>query len=96
MAMWTRGRSGAENHRYAMRTISFHVWLEHRLEEVPDAGNLALLIAQSGAAGVSLDRLRSVVRVSPDTLNELLRALVSAGQVAIAKVHGRLVYRAAM
>ena len=75
---------------------SFHEWLEHRPVEVPDATTLALMIAKSGAAGVSRDGLERVVRISPDTLDELLRALVSAGQVVVVKVNGQRVFRAAM
>ncbi len=78
-----------------MRRISFHEWLGHRVEEVPDATTLALVIARS-AAGVSREELEKVARISPDALDELLRALVSAGQVVIVKVNGQRVYRAAM
>ncbi|MGO9115083.1 MAG: hypothetical protein ACLP9L_38215 [Thermoguttaceae bacterium] len=78
-----------------MRRISFHEWLEHRPEEVPDATTLALVIAKSGAAGVSRDGLEKVVRISPETLDTLLRALVSAGQVSRSKVNGQIVFRAA-
>jgi hypothetical protein len=73
---------------------SFYDWLEHRLEEVPDATALALVIARSG--GVSFDGLRKVVRASPDTLDELLRALVASGQVTIVKLNGQRVFRATM
>jgi len=77
-----------------MRRISFPEWLEHRVEEVPDATTLALVIARSG--GVSRDDLHKVARVSPDTLDELLRALMAAGQVRMLKVGGQIVFRAAM
>jgi len=79
-----------------MRRISFHDWLEHRPEEVPDATTIALVIAKAGAAGVSREGLEKVARISPDALDELLRALVSAGQVRMLKVSGRMVFRAAM
>jgi len=77
-----------------MRRISFYEWLEHRVEEVPDATTLALAIARSG--GVSRDHLRRIARISPETLDELLRALVSVGQVRMLKVNGQMVFRAAM
>ena len=77
-----------------MRKTSFHEWLEHRVQEVPDATTLALAIARSG--GVSREGLEKVVRISPETLNELLRALIAAGQVVVVKVGGQMVYRAAM
>jgi sulfur carrier protein ThiS len=73
---------------------SFHEWLEHRVQEVPDATTLAMMIARSG--GVSCDDLHKVVRISPETLDELLRALVSAGQVVVVKVNGQRVFRTAM
>ncbi len=78
-----------------MPTTSFHEWLRNRAQEAPAAESLATLIAQSGAVGISLDHLRRVVRISPDSLDDLLRALVSSGHVTILKVNGQRVYRAA-
>ena len=75
---------------------SFTHWLEHRVQEVPDAGILALAIARSGKAGVSLDRLSKVIGSSRETIQSMLRALVTARQVVVLKVGGELVYRAAM
>ncbi len=77
-----------------MRPPSFRAWLEHRVQEVPDAGNVALIIAQAGTAGVTRDALLRVIRVSPETLESMLRALVAARQVAAVKVGGELVYKA--
>ena len=78
-----------------MPTPSFHEWLGNRPEEVPDTTTLALsLIARSGAAGVSRDGLRRVCGLSPETLEDLLRALVTGGQVVMLKVSGERVYRA--
>ena len=95
--MRTGGGSAAGKHTYSMLRISFPEWLEHRAEEVPDATTLALVIARSGTAGgISFDNLRRVARISPETLDELLRALVSAGQVVVVKVNGQRVFRAAM
>ena len=56
---------------------------------------LALVIARAGTAGVSRDDLRKLTQLTPDTLEDLLAALMSAGQVVAVKVGGRLVYRAA-
>jgi len=78
-----------------MPRISFLNWLEHRLEEIPDATTLALVIARSGAAGVSRHDLRRLARLSSDTLQDLLAALVAGGQVTVVSVGGRIVYRAA-
>ena len=55
-------------------------------QEVPDATTLALAIAKSGAAGVSVDRLRRVVGLPPHTLEDLLWALAVTGQVVMLKV----------
>ncbi len=79
-----------------MPTPSFHAWLEHRVKEIPDAGTLALTIARAGAAGVSPDRLSKVIGSSRETIESMLRALLVARQVAVVKVNGKLVYRAAM
>jgi hypothetical protein len=75
-----------------MPTPSFRAWLEHRPPEVTDAGRLALLIAQSGKAGVSRDALGKVVRTSPESRESLLRALVLARQVVVVKVGGEWRY----
>jgi hypothetical protein len=52
------------------------------------------LIARSGAAGVSRHVLSKVVRISPDTLEDLLKALVVAGQVTVVQANGQRRYRA--
>jgi len=75
---------------------SFTQWLEHRPPQVPDAGSLAFRIAQAGQAGVSLDRLCAVIGSSRETLEAMLRGLVTARQVVMLRVGGELRYRAAM
>jgi hypothetical protein len=55
---------------------------------------LTIQIARAGAAGVSLDDLARAVEVAPETLEALLRAMMTAGQVVI-RVGGRLRYWAA-
>ena len=75
---------------------SFTQWLADRPPEVPDAGRLALVIAQAGAAGVSRERLLRVLQVSPETLEILLRAMETTGQVVVVKVGGERRYRATM
>jgi hypothetical protein len=74
---------------------SFQSWLEHRVQEVPDIGSLALTIARAGQAGVSLDRLCGVTRASRETLEAMLRGLGTARQVVVLRVGGELRYRAA-
>jgi predicted transcriptional regulator len=75
---------------------SFRTWLESRPDEVPAAAGLALAIARSGAAGVSVEELRGLLGISPETLRDLLAELVRSGQVVILRVGGRMVYRAVM
>ena len=77
-----------------MRRIAFRAWLEQRVEEVPDSGRLALVIADA-AGGISLDRLRRVAGIRPEVLDDLLRALLVSGQIVALKVNGERVYRAA-
>jgi len=89
-------RTPRPSRTYLVPTPSFTRWLEDRPPEVPDIGTLALLIARAGRAGVSLDRLRGVVRASPETLDNLLRALLTAGQVVVVQIGGEMRYRAAM
>ncbi len=71
---------------------SFHDWLRSA-EDAPEADRLAMLVAQAGAAGISLDRLRRLVQISPETLADLLKVLVAGGQVTMLKVGGKMVYR---
>ena len=77
-----------------MPTPTFHDWLGNRTQEAPAAENLATLIASAGAAGISLDRLRTLVRLSPETLQDIIRSLVATGQVVVLKVGGQMTYRA--
>ena len=75
-----------------MRRTSFHEWLKTR--EVPDATTLALTIARAGAAGISGDDLSRLLRVSSETLEDLLAALMAAGQVVVVSIGGQRRYRA--
>ena len=45
--------------------------------------------------GVSLPCLRKVVRLSPESLDEVLKGLSQSKQVVLLKVNGARVYRAA-
>ena len=66
-----------------------------RSQEPSQVDRLATLIAQAGAAGVSLDRLRTLCGLSPETLADVLKGLTATGQVVMLKVNGELRYRAA-
>ena len=71
---------------------AFHEWLRS-FQDAPEADRLAMLIAQSGAAGVSLDRLRRVVGLPSEVLSDLLKSLVATGQVRMLRVNGELTYQ---
>ena len=72
---------------------SFHDWLRNRADEAPAAENLVTIIASAGVGGVSLERLRALVPLSPETLQDVLKALVATGQLTILKIGGQFVYR---
>lgn len=74
---------------------SFRDWLDRRSQEAPAAADLALRITQAGAAGISLDRLRRLCGLLPETLQDVLKALVATGQVVVLKVNGEMRYRVA-
>jgi len=72
----------------------FREWLTNRDGDVPAAEKLATLVARSGA-GILRDDLARALRLPPEILDDLLRALTATGQVVMLKVGGRTVYRAA-
>jgi predicted ArsR family transcriptional regulator len=77
-----------------MRIPSFHEWLRDRPDEALGATKLAMLVAQAGTAGVSRDDLTKALRLPPETVQEILGALVATGQVSVLRVGGELRYRA--
>jgi len=72
---------------------SFWQWLEHVADD-PSA-DVATLIARAGAVGISVRCLRKVVRLTPETLDEVLKGLLASNQVVLLKVNGARVYRMA-
>jgi predicted transcriptional regulator len=76
-----------------MRT--FLKWLEHVADDPSAADTVATMIAQAGAVGVSVECMRKVVRLSPETLDEVLKGLLASKQVVLLKVNGARVYRTA-
>ncbi len=77
-----------------MQGICFRDWVRVRSQEAPAADHLAMLIAGAGTAGISRDDLARALSLDPDTLQDLLGALVATGQVEMLRVNGRLTYRA--
>jgi hypothetical protein len=80
---------------YFMHRTPFPRWLTAREQiEVPDATLVIQLISQAGAAGITHHDLRHAVPgLEPDTLDGLLDALDGVGQITVALVDGRRVYR---
>lgn len=74
---------------------SFWEWLEHVADDPSAADTVASMIAQAGAVGISVQCLRKIVRLTPETLDEILKALLVSRQVVLLKVNGARVYRAA-
>jgi hypothetical protein len=74
---------------------SFGQWLEHVADDPSAADTVATMIAQAGAVGVSVRCLRKVVRLSPETLDDVLKGLLASRQVVLLKVNGARVYRTA-
>jgi DNA-binding IclR family transcriptional regulator len=79
-----------------MRMVSFREWLATRSKEAPAADRLALLVAQAGAAGISVSDLAKALGLPPETLGDLLRGLLTTGQVTVLKINGQMTYRATM
>jgi predicted transcriptional regulator len=72
---------------------TFHEWLRSA-QDAPAAEQLATVIAQAGAAGISRGRIEKALGLPSETLNDLLKALVATGQVTMLRVNGELTYRA--
>jgi len=79
-------------HTYLMP--SFRQWLEHIADDPAGAADVATLIAQAGAVGISMECLRKVVRLSPGSLDDVLKGLLASKQVVLLKIDGARVYRA--
>jgi hypothetical protein len=79
-----------------MEYPTFAGWLrEHgsRPVQVPEATRLVHLIAAAGPAGVSRGQLGGTIDLPREVLDELLDALVRAGQLRWATEGGLEVYR---
>jgi hypothetical protein len=72
----------------------FREWLKSP-DEALAAEKLALVVARSGAAGISRDGLSRALDLPPQSFRDILRALTATGQVTMLRANGRLVYRAA-
>lgn len=77
---------------------SFLAWLETRAHrsELPEATRLSQLIAQAGTGGIRRRDLGKAITLDGDVLDDLLAAMVAAGQVEVAEVGGKRVYYSLM
>jgi len=73
---------------------SFLAWLETRTQrpELPEVTRLLQLLAQAGANGIRRRDLGKAITLDRDVLDDLLAAMVAAGQIEVAEVGGERVY----
>lgn len=68
--------------------MDFMTWVLRQKDVVPDADRLVLLIRAAGPSGIPEGKLRSRVDLSRKTVDDLLTALVQAGQIVIVDRQG--------
>jgi hypothetical protein len=71
--------------------MDYRTWLKQR-ELMPKPDRVCLLIQAAGSVGVEEGALRSQAGLPKDLMDELLRALVSAGMAHLRMVNGKRVY----
>lgn len=69
--------------------MDFQSWLLKRQKILPQSDRLVLLIRQAGPAGIPEGQLRSQVDLPKQLVDDLLAALVSAGQVGVVVRDGK-------
>lgn len=74
--------------------MTFAHWLARREQqtEVPETTRLFQLIAQAGTAGIRRRDLGKAITLDRDVLDDLLAAMVAAGQVEVGEVGGERIY----
>jgi hypothetical protein len=72
--------------------MTFQNWLEQRRKEIPKADQVLLLLQSAGSSGVPENALRSHVELPRSLMDDLLNALVSAGQVVVKIKDGKRVF----
>ena len=72
--------------------MTFTAWLHQRLKLLPDADKLPELIRQAGKNGIPEGQLRRQVDLPMRIVDDLLAALVGAGQAAVVMRAGRRWY----
>lgn len=72
----------------------FSDWLEARTQrpQIPETTRLLHLIAQAGAAGIRRRDLGRAITLDRDVLDDILAAMVAAGQIEVAEVGGERGY----
>jgi hypothetical protein len=69
--------------------MDFMTWVLMQKDVVPDADRLVLLIRAAGPSGIPEGELRSAVDLPRKTVDDLLTALVQAGQIVIVDRQGK-------
>lgn len=72
--------------------MDFTTWLLRKQNLLSQPDRLVALIRAAGANGIAEGELRSQVDLPMELVNDLLRALVSAGQVGVAERGGKRFY----
>jgi hypothetical protein len=71
---------------------SFSKWLKKHQRILPPADKIQALISDAGTAGISERRLRSMVDLPQKLFDQMLSALVTAGQIRAVNRNGEVVY----
>ena len=74
--------------------MDFTSWILKRQNLIPQADRLTLLINSAGAAGIAEPELRGRVDLPKKIVDDLLQALIQAGQVAVFERGGKRVFAA--
>jgi hypothetical protein len=72
--------------------MNFSQWLRMNHRDLPPPDKIQALISASGSAGVSEKELRSFAELPRELFDDLLRALVTSGQIRFANRNGEVVY----
>jgi hypothetical protein len=70
----------------------FSHWLKKNQRNLPPADKIQAFIFDAGLAGVSDRRLRSMIDLPRELFDQLLRTLVTSGQIRAVNRNGDLMY----
>jgi hypothetical protein len=72
--------------------MNFQNWLLKRRKSIPQADRVMLLLQSAGSTGVPESALRSLAELPRSLMDDLLDALVTAGQVNVTVKDGKRVF----